>query len=243
MSLIKLPQLEIDVYTKSELQAATDLCITHSCSAIVIPPELCFDAQVARGIRNGKFKIIVAIDAPDGQRFENLKFIGIPQNSLNADGYEIALTPNRSENETLKEIAFIDNMHKSFFGQMVEFRYVIGMHQKNHTTNGLKTTCNAIKSRPLPKYIRTSWLTTLPINAKQSLTTHNDDINMIRQLCGAPIKISGNINMDSIEKIRVQAFAVTLDQAKNIVAEMQQYLNAQNKQQANTTSKAMHANV
>lgn len=215
-------KLEIDVMQVNELLEASELMVKHHLPAMVIHPGLAPDAFAARMRVRGRYKIIIPIDWPKGENFGNIKFRGISKQALEADGFEIMVTPGKSKMDTQNEIKTLTEFVRNFLGEYVEIRFVLGNTVK--TEEELDIVCNALIGIRNPAMLRSDTVLKVQQNVISS-ESHHAFINKLRGFgLQTPVKISGNMNnLKSIASApQAYRYAVNVAQAKNIIREISQ---------------------
>lgn len=201
--------------TIPNLPLITTFIIKNKIPYIVVKPEMSTAAMVERSSKNGRFKIIVAIGFDDfGKSFATDKLINIHKDSFAADGFDILITPNKTQNETKNEmISIIDFISK--INTLSEIRF--SLHINNDCTGAVK----AMNNLPI-SMIRGCQHVELSDNviSKQILL---DRVINIRKLTGKSIKIGGNINYEIYKELLkyVTRFDVTYEQARSILRAME----------------------
>lgn len=215
-----LSKLEIDVMQESELLEAAQLAYKYSLPALVVHPGLASEGHIARAKVRGKFKLIVPVDWAKGDNSGLQKLQGLDVDALEADGFEILLTPGKTEVETRQEAQELSRFIKINISAVAEIRFVIGVGTTDESFNSLLLGLTQI---PAPSYIRNDTKTKSQIS-KASVEIHNQTIDKIREVLKTPLKICGNISdirtMASCEN--VSKFGVNLFQAKAIIKEFNQ---------------------
>lgn len=211
-------KLEIDVMQGTELREAVELAVRNKIPAIVVHPDLAREANVYRGIRQGTFRIITAVDWPKGDKYAMDKLHDLPIDALSRDGFEILVSkrtrPSEIKSELLNCIQFI----RQHLAEVIEIRIVLGAFMRDF--DFVKMVCDELKHVPAPDMIRTDH----HLRIQQSVAntqTHNDLITAIRQYTRRPIKVSGNINSAKVViACKADRFAVSLKQASSIIKEV-----------------------
>lgn len=211
-------RLEIDVMQVGEILEAVELTIKYKLPSIVVHPGLSSDAIIARSRAGGKFKIITPIDWPKGETFGVNKMRGLSMDSLETDGFEFLLTPNKSETDTRNEARALTEFVKQHLTDQIEVRFVLGSSIR--TTENIISMCKGLLTVRTPSMIRTDTQLKLQVN-KANPEEHNRQISMIRETIKAPIKLSGNINnLKSVVSCdNATRFAVNITQARSIIKE------------------------
>lgn len=211
-------RLEIDVMQLAEVQEAVGLAHKYKFPAIIVHPGLSSEAIIARSRAGAKFKIITPIDWPKGEIFGTTKMRGLSLDSLETDGFEFLLTPNKTEIETRNEARVLTEFVKQHLPDSIEIRFVLGTSLR--TEDNINTMCRGLTSIRTPSLIRTDIQLKLQVN-RANPEEHNRIISNIQSIIKAPIKVSGNVNnLKTIAACHgVSRFAVNLVQAKNIIKE------------------------
>jgi hypothetical protein len=217
MSRIVFGKLEIDVVQQTELQEATDLMIGNGLPSMIVHPELASEAAVLRGIRQGRYKIITAVDWPKGTKKGIKKFHGLPLDAMILDGVEVLLSDG-SSSEIQAEIKTITDFVRTHLPEISEIRFVLAAFSRD--AEYIERACSILRKVPAPALIRTDHQLRLQ-QSIASVSTHNTIIASIRKHTNSPIKISGNINniRTIISCSDAARFAVNLRQAANIISE------------------------
>jgi len=213
-------KLELDIMQSNEIIESVQLAHKYKFPAIIVHPGLSSDAIIARSKTGAKFKIITPIDWPKGETFGMNKLRGLSTDSLETDGFELLLTPNKLEIETRNETKVLTEFIKRHLSDQTEVRFVLGTSMRSK--ENIETMCKGLISVRTPSMIRTDIQLKLQIS-KANPEEHNIQIQYIRDIIKAPIKISGNIvNLKSITTCpNASRFAVNLTQAKVIIKEFQ----------------------
>lgn len=211
-------KLEIDVMQVNEILEAVEFAHKYKLPAIVVHPNLSSDAIIAKSRAGAKFKIITPIDWPKGEVFGTTKLRGATMDTLETDGFEFLLTPNKNETETKNEVRVLSEFVKAHLSDQTEVRFVLGMSTRS--PENIEKLCKGILPNRTPSLIRTDIQLKLQVS-KANSDEHNKQIDIIRSIVRAPIKVSGNIN--GIKAIsacpNASRFAVSLTQAKVIIKE------------------------
>lgn len=211
-------KLEIDVMQVNELHEAVETAYKYSLPALVVHHGLSSEAIIAKNRAGAKFKIITPIDWPKGEVFGTTKLRGLTTDALEADGFEILLTPNKTVNETKNEAIAITDFIRRHIGQQVEIRFVLGCHTKSEEE--IAKICQGLVGVRTPAMLRTDTQIKLQVS-KANVNEHNRNIATIQSIVKTPIKVSGNINNLKCvtECDAATRFAVSLIQAKTIIKE------------------------
>jgi len=211
-------KLEIDVMQVNELHEAVETAYKYSLPALVVHHGLSSEAIIAKNRAGANFKIITPIDWPKGETFGTTKLRGLTTDALEADGFEILLTPSKSINETKNEATAITEFIRRHIGPQVEIRFVIGCQTKSD--GEIDSMCQGLVGVRTPALIRTDTQIKVQVS-KANVNEHNRHMSSIKSVIKAPIKVSGNINNLKCvtECDSAFRFAVNLIQAKTIIKE------------------------
>jgi len=212
-----LTTLEIDVLQSNELKQAIELAAKYKLPAIIVHPELAANAFIGRGTARGKFKIITAIDWPKASKYGAQKLIDLSIDAIETDGFEVMITPDKSEAEIANEARAITDFARNHLQPGFEVRFVF---PQDSSEEFIERAAKALVKVPKPVCLRNDiFLKTQ--TSKACAETHNHFINVVRRQNGIAIKISGNINgLKSIAECdKASKFAVNVTQAKTIIKE------------------------
>jgi hypothetical protein len=213
-----LTKLEIDVLVAGELDEAAQLAAKYHLPALVIHPGLAVEGHIARGRIRGQYKIITPIDWPKGEIFGSSKMRGLSTDALEAEGFEILLTPGKSEVDTRNEAKVITEFIRNHLGPLPEIRFVMGTLTR--PTEEIKIQSLGLKGVPLPAFVRNDISLKSQVS-KANPDVHNANIDIMTESTKFPVKISGNINdLKAIASCKnADKFGVSLLQAKQIIKE------------------------
>lgn len=206
------PRFELNLQTAdpSEITESATFTVRNSIPAIVVSPDAYLPATQARNLAFGGYKIIVAIDFTNGGKsyaLDKLKFV--PSDIMAADGFDILLTPWKTQIESSNEMAGLINFLKRL-NPATEIRWVIG--SRLWDVNNINSVLQAAKRNPA-SFIRTD------PNLISNATTedHQTDIKRIKRHAGTAVKVSGSVNYEAINQLdRAKRFDVNITQAKQI---------------------------
>lgn len=214
-------RLEVNIPSlNSDFRAATEFLIKHRCQAIVVLPELVPAMLTTRSVRGGQFKIIASIDFPDGKNFCLDKLKTINTASLNVDGMDILLTRGRTQIDSRNEVKTLMEFLRGTINPLIDIRLVVRCY--NASQIEINNFLDAANAHP-PSMIRIDQHLDLPhIDVEKHIKT----LAMIKEKCGKPPKISGNVDLNTIEKItqidKRAVFDVSIQQATRIVNQIKQ---------------------
>lgn len=216
-----LNKLEIDVMQVGELQEASELAAKHKLSGLVVHPGLAGEALVARGRVRGQFKLITPVDWPKGEANGMGKLQGLSTDALEADAFEILLSPNKSDGYIRDEAARITEFIHRHLSELTEVRFVLGTSVRDSAQ--LSTVCKGLCGVPSPSLLRNDISTKLQVS-KANTDLHNANASIVHSIIKTPLKISGNINSIKSASSCTAAtkFGVSLLQARSIVKEFHQ---------------------
>lgn len=209
-------RLEVNVFSRSigDIDGLTAFVAKHRVPAIVVDPALLEVLIVERSQFNHVHKVICAID------FENKNYSFNKMRDLGkvvwaADGYEILVSPNRSDIETMNEMKSLREFIIRY-DSTKEIRWAFNLRNKKYDFS------HALKhAKSIPgSFIRTDINLVSPAS---TLGAHVEDVDFIKKVVATPIKVSGSVNYDLVMALRnsVARFDVTLSQAREIVADIQ----------------------
>jgi hypothetical protein len=205
---------------QADFRVISDFAIKNRCAAIVISPEFAPMMLSDRSAKNGQYKIIAAIDFPDGKRFCYDKFNTLNVLSLEVDGMDILFTRNKTEVESRNEAKTLNEFLRGSINPNLDIRYVLGCYC-NKWDNVVKF-LNALKAHP-PQAVRIDQHLDLPnINAD----SHLQMVSKLREHTPKTLKISGNLDLSAVEKIlavdKNVRFDVSIAQAIAITKQVKQ---------------------
>jgi len=190
--------IELIAPTEKELKEADKIASSIGCRTIYVAPNLVQIAGVARNLSGGKYAIYVMVDSPKGSKYGMDKFKGTSTDFFLADGYDITLTPGRSNHETIQEIVSIHSFMKQMISPHVDVCYTINASMR--TDEQLECLAKTFYSNPPTKIKMESSPTVQP--TKANLEVHKNNIKTIRNFCTAPLVVSGNINYNIYDELR-----------------------------------------
>ena len=209
-------RLEVNVFSRSigDIDGLTSFVVKHRIPTIVVDPALLEVLIVERSQFNYAHKIICAIDF-ENKYFSFNKMKDLGKSIWAADGYEILVSPNRTDIETMNEMKSLREFILAY-EPTKEIRWALNLRNKKYDfSHALKHAKNIPGS-----FIRTD---TNLISPASTMEAHKEDVDVIKKVVAMPIKISGSVNYDLIMAMRpnVARFDVTLSQAREIVIGVQ----------------------
>jgi len=211
-------KMEINMITPEIDPAATsNFAMKYRCPAIVMKPEFVPAMIVDRSAKSGQYKIISAIDFPNGKNFALDKLKNIDPMGLEVDGMDILLS-QRAEIDVMNELKTLKELIRQTINPAMSIRVVLRCHSSEWSN--VKNCFEAIKKHA-PDMIRVDPHLELP---KVGLEEHIECYRKLREVIAKPVKISGNVDLKTIEEIskidKNARFDVNPKQAYNIVNEL-----------------------
>lgn len=213
-------RLEINVLQGQTVAVETNglatFMVKNKIPAIVAAPDFLEIVLMERASFGGQYKVICAVDFDSGRRYALEKFRPLPQTIFKADGFDILLTPNRTDKESLNEMRALSEFIRSL-NPLMEIRWAFGF--RTRTYESMAGFLPYLKKCPA-NFLRTDISLQSPL---VSLKKHQADILLLKECVGTPIKVSGNIDFEIMKELRegVQRFDVSVAQAKKIVKAIQ----------------------
>lgn len=212
-------KLEINVLNPAVDYNAVSMFVgQHKCNAIVLDHQLVPAAIVDRSAKNGRWKIVAAIDFPLGNNFSIDKLKNLDASIFNADGMDIVLTPGRTEVETYNELKALNDFVKRSVNPLIDIRYVI-----NYYTGKWDDTERFLSvARNIPCDIVRIDVDLHPLHVKPSI--HLDTVEKLKRATPKILKIGGNVDLETIKVVQSldhrSLFDVDINQAKTIVNQL-----------------------
>lgn len=188
---------------------------------IVKNPQLIPHLHFLRSSTSGSyFKVVLAVDFDSkGSNYVISKFSNFDPSWIQADGFEIVLTPKENPVEVRNEVQALSS-HLKKMSPSAEVRYCINMFSFN--TKIVENMISSINGQndPRPAFIRID----------QSLENPKRDImeyapkclQIIRKISSFPVKASTNVTLDSVRALKDQIarFDVSLKTAELIINQL-----------------------
>ncbi len=169
-------KLEINMVTPGIDPAATsNFALKYRCPAIVMNPEFVPAMLVDRSAKNGQYKIVAAIDFPNGKNFALDKLKHIDPMALGVDGMDILLSQHRTEIDIMNELKTLTEFIRGSINPAISIRVVLKSY--NSDWEGIQRCFQAIK-RYGPDMVRIDQHLELP---KIGLKEHTDCVKKLRQ--------------------------------------------------------------
>lgn len=190
-----------------------EFAVKYFAPAVVVAPEFVAPFIADRSYKKGLYKIIAAIDFPFGKKFAMQKVRDMGRDVLAADGFDIQLSVDRTTAETFNEIKSVTEFLKSL-NQGVEIRWTL---PHNTAVSKISDFLGALKRCPQVTWVRLGH--TLVENGV-GLGNYNGLIQMVRQSVSLPIKIGGNVDLqtfDALSKDKSIRFDMSLEQVNALI--------------------------
>ena len=212
-------KLEINMISPEIDPAATsNFALKHRCPAIVMNPEFVPAMLVDRSAKSGQYKIIAAIDFPNGKNFALDKLKHIDPMGLEVDGMDILISQHRTEIDIMNELKTLTEFIRGSINPAMSIRVVLKSYSSKWEE--IQHCFEAIKKYG-PNMVRIDQHLELP---KIGLAEHVDCIEKLRQAVSKPLKISANVDLETIETLskleKNIKFDVTPKQAHSIINEL-----------------------
>ena len=211
---------KLEVNFRKGRSVATDmigfstLLMKYKIPVAVIDPMFIDQHLIERMRTGGQYKIITMVDFDSGKSYSLEKLRYLPKSIFVADGIEVLLSPNRTDKESMNELKVIYEFVRNL-NPLMEIRWVFGFRTRTHQS--MINFMQYLKNYPAT-FLRTDTNVEVP---SLDFERHKQDIEFIRQHCGIPIKVSGNITLDMIKNLPEAArFDVSVTQAKKIINEL-----------------------
>jgi len=232
MDLIQVTRrFEINVLTPdTDFRTVSTFAIKHRVPAVVIAPEFAPMVLTDRSAKNGQYQVIAAIDFPDGKNFCLAKFNTMNVMSLEVDGMDLLLTRGKTEIESRNEAKAIREFLRGSVNPTLDIRYVYGYYTRKWPE--VENLIKATEAYP-PNSIRLDQHLELP---NIDVDDHVEAVKKIKEHTPKPIKVSGNVDLETIERLveidnRIK-FDVTIKQAMSIIKQLEANNNAEDEVEA-----------
>tara|TARA_R100001244_G_scaffold25113_2_gene25485 strand:+ start:132299 stop:133069 length:771 start_codon:yes stop_codon:yes gene_type:complete len=211
-------KLELNLFNeRTSADFVCDFAIKHRIPVIVALPEFIPQLLTRRMIRSGQFKIIAAIDFPKGANFAMDKIYRSNVDFAAADGFEILLSPGRTQIETRNEMKTIYEFIK-MNNALLEVRWCV--NGATTTEEELEGILKNMKVFP-PSHLRIDSNLASP---QIDLEKQTRLAEIVSDNVPFPIKVSGNVNLETMLALQgsknVRRFDVSLKQAESLVREI-----------------------
>lgn len=233
-------RFEINVTSrKTNPLQAVDFASRYNCPTIVTVPEMVAPFVATRSMRRARFKVVVAVDLPNGGNFAMQKLRDLGPDALAADGFDIVTSPRRNAKEAMNEVKSLTEFIRTS-NPLADVRWALGAFDRpiedyiHYINSVLKVPCNML---------RTDHRLSYP-NIKAD--DHKKIVENIRKSIAIPIKISGNIDIvtyRAFENDPSIKFDVTLEQAQALLKAPQQENKNEQETQEQQTKKASKQSI
>lgn len=210
-------KMEVNLFNSksvaTDMQQLSNFIIKNRIPVVVTEPDFVENVILDRNKFSPAYKIICAVDFSTGKHYALEKIRDLPRNALLADGFEFRVTHGKSDKESLNELRALTEFIKKTIDPTKEIRWALGL--RTVTRDNYDKTIQHMKQWPA-SFIRTDINLDSP---SATVDAHKDDIGFIRERVALPIKISGNIDYDTMLTLmgRAARFDVTVSQAKRIL--------------------------
>lgn len=229
--MIPLKQLtsrfEINILNyRNSPQSAIDFASKNNCAAVVCPPDLVIPVLQYRSVGNYQYKVIVAIDFPDGRNRALDKFKMLSDQSqsiLGADGYDVVIT-EQTDVATRNEMRSLYGYLKGF-NRLAEVRWCIQALSRELSGVQIESLAASVTQYP-PAFVRMDSTTNMDANKLFEV------VDLFRSGSAARIKVGGSYDIiDKYQNDTKVRFDVDIHQAQEIVKEHTKRLNQENVEQ------------
>jgi hypothetical protein len=223
-------EIEIGQLNQREILEAGTFSTKNHCQAIIVMPDAVAGVMMDKSTRNSQYRVIAAIDFPNGRNFALDKWRDISPDVLAADGFEILLSMGRTPADCRNEIRAIMEFIRGQVNPMAEIRFVIRAFERSekeldecfegfrkNPPNMIRLDHRLLRAREIVKAVDAE---------KCNRKILDDQIKMIEALrsrMAIPIKVSGNVDLAMVQELskvhNTTRFGVSLAQAKSIMKE------------------------
>jgi len=181
-------------------------------------PQLINAVVVFRAHINKRFKIYSTIDYPDGKNNGIDKFKGLNVDVFMVDGYDVVLGPNHSSGSVAAETSNIVSFIRKMVNPVTEVCFTI--NRSKLCDDKTRAYAAAIEKSAANK-IKLEASTNVQ-SSKACFKSHLDTINIIREVCGTPIAVCGNVNKKIYDEINAGEMVFSVKQYIAFVKSCQQ---------------------
>lgn len=212
-------KLELDIMQNNDL-SGLDLAFKYNLPAVVVHPLLVAEAIRIRGRIRGRFNIITTVDWPKGEAQGVSKFRGIPVPALEADGFEVCLTPHTEHGPVQREAVDVFEFVRKHLGEIIEVRFVLNTAPPR-APEVITALANGLQGVRTPSLVRTDTQLKLP---KVDQAHPSTIVETIKSFVSLPIKVSGNVNFKMIQNNdKVNRYAVDIQQLQSIIRDLETF--------------------
>jgi len=210
-------RLELNIFNpNTNPQYVSDLVIKNRIQTIVTKSEYVAELITHRSARNGQYRIICTIDFPDGRNFAMDKLKRSHPDFIAADGFEILLSPDKTEIEARNEMKAIFEFIK-MQNRLAEIRWCLGSYYRDG--DDAERILKNMKMYP-PSFVRTDPHLKIP---NIGIDEHIEAIKRIQSFIPYPVKVSGNVDLElihALDEYKVARFDISVDQFKKSVVDL-----------------------
>lgn len=190
-------------------------------TVIIKNPQLIPHLHFLRSSTSGHFfKVVLAVDFDSkGSNYVISKFSNLDLSWVQADGFEIVLTPKENPVEVKNEIQALSSYLQKM-SPIAEVRYCINMFSFSNKTVENMVTFISQQNNPRPAFIRIDQNLEAP--RREIMEYAPKCLQIIRKACPVPVKASANVTLESIRALngQIERFDVSLKRAEEIVAQI-----------------------
>lgn len=213
-------RLEVNIVrgktASTDMASMSNFVIKYRVPTVVVDPQFVEQIMIERQRYRGSYKIICTVDFDNGKNYAMDKLRSIPKAALAVDGFDILVTDGKTDKESLNELKAISEFLKKAVDPLKEIRWTLGMRLRQ--TNDLLNIMKHLKTYPAA-FIRTDHNL---IAQNLTLEKHENDVKFIKSHVGTPIKVCGNVDVETIRSLRgkVSRFDVSMTQATRILKKL-----------------------
>ncbi len=209
------PKLELSLLNRdnslNDFARLTKLVWQYNCPAMVVNPLLVAGAIIDRSTKSGplpsiRYKVVAAVDFPDGGQYAIDKFKNCPRDFMSADGFEIMLS-NGSKAHIHNEMKAIYEWVRAM-NPLAEIRWVIPDKAQDEAITAIAQGA----ARFQPNFLKFSHKT-------EEATTHK--LALIKKHYKGLIKLGGDVNFKAMNVFhtKIDRFDVLPAQLDQIIKE------------------------
>jgi hypothetical protein len=213
-------RLEVNIVrgktASTDMASMSNFVIKYRVPTVVVDPQFVEQIMIERQRYRGSYKIICTVDFDNGKNYAMDKLRSIPKAALAVDGFDILVTAGKTDKESLNELKAISEFLKKAVDPLKEIRWTLGMRLRQ--TNDLLNVMKHLKTYPAA-FIRTDHNL---VAQNLTLEKHENDVKFIKSHVGTPIKVCGNVDVETIRSLRgkVSRFDVSMTQAARILKKL-----------------------
>lgn len=223
-------RLEINALDyKTQIPKIGEFAAQQRCPAIVALPQFVPALIAGRTGKTSFYKIIAAIDFPEGGNFAMQKVRDMGEDAFAADGFEVLCSVNRSAAEIYNEVKSVTEFLRSM-NQVAEIRWVIPY---NAPADKINDYYNAFKKPQVTQIRFGQHLSTQLVHTGH----YKGQLESLRRSLSNQVKLGGNITREVVDAFiadKSVRFDVSYQQALNLLKEYQETPKAKEGEPANT---------